>query len=99
MLGRDVGSLTVKSFIRKSALQVQKDSAAAGLHIRTSCVCNPGACYNYLGIKPEDIHSIESAKLGCNDDIEWVTVKGTYLYTIFQCIQKASTNNVKQIKP
>jgi molybdenum cofactor sulfurtransferase len=29
----------------------EREAAAAGFHVRTGAECNPGACYNYLGVQ------------------------------------------------
>jgi molybdenum cofactor sulfurtransferase len=28
----------------------EREAAEAGFHVRTGAECNPGACYNYLGV-------------------------------------------------
>jgi molybdenum cofactor sulfurtransferase len=28
----------------------EREAADAGFHVRTGAECNPGACYNYLGV-------------------------------------------------
>ncbi|KAF8057669.1 hypothetical protein HT031_006018 [Scenedesmus sp. PABB004] len=35
-------------------LAVEAAAADAGLHLRTGCHCNPGACYGAIGIKPAE---------------------------------------------
>lgn len=29
----------------------EREAAEAGFHVRTGAECNPGACYNYLGVE------------------------------------------------
>lgn len=29
----------------------EREAASAGFHVRTGAECNPGACYNYLGVQ------------------------------------------------
>lgn len=29
----------------------EREAADAGFHVRTGAECNPGACYNYLGVQ------------------------------------------------
>lgn len=29
----------------------EREAAEAGFHVRTGAECNPGACYNYLGVQ------------------------------------------------
>ncbi|KAI8471068.1 MAG: pyridoxal phosphate-dependent transferase [Monoraphidium minutum] len=49
-----------------AAPRVQADAAAAGLHIRAGCVCNPGICHHRLGIRPEEARAraLEGAARG-----------------------------------
>jgi len=55
--------------------RVQKESAAAGFHIRTGSSCNPGACYNNLHIRPKEVEQMAGFKESCGDDTEWMFVQ------------------------
>lgn len=37
--------------------------------------CNPGACYNYIGIEEQEVEQLAGTKEGCDDDVEWIMVK------------------------
>jgi selenocysteine lyase/cysteine desulfurase len=39
----------------RAAPWVQQDAAAAGLHVRSGCVCNPGQCHYDVGLRPEEV--------------------------------------------
>eukprot|EP01024_Parvocaulis_polyphysoides_P007510 TRINITY_DN12238_c0_g2_i1.p1 TRINITY_DN12238_c0_g2~~TRINITY_DN12238_c0_g2_i1.p1 ORF type:complete len:299 (-),score=24.38 TRINITY_DN12238_c0_g2_i1:1415-2242(-) len=54
---------------------VEKEAAKAGLHIRTGCECNPGACYDYLGIQDKEVQQLAGKKEGCSDNVEWILVE------------------------
>ncbi len=43
--------------------------------MRTGAECNPGACYNYLGVKEAEVESLAGKKEGCEDDVEFITVQ------------------------
>jgi molybdenum cofactor sulfurtransferase len=43
--------------------------------VRTGAECNPGACYNYLGVKEAEVESLAGKKEGCEDDVEFITVQ------------------------
>ncbi|KAI8471501.1 MAG: pyridoxal phosphate-dependent transferase [Monoraphidium minutum] len=49
-------------------------AAGAGLHVRTGSECNPGACYNYLGVQESEVAALAGSKEGCHDDVEYTTV-------------------------
>lgn len=34
----------------------EREAADAGFHVRTGAECNPGACYNYLGVQVRQEH-------------------------------------------
>ncbi|KAG2483027.1 hypothetical protein HYH03_018058 [Edaphochlamys debaryana] len=53
----------------------EKEAAGAGFHVRTGAECNPGACYNYLGVKESEIESLAGKKEGCEDDVEFIRVQ------------------------
>lgn len=55
----------------------EREAAEAGFHVRTGAECNPGACYNYLGV--EVGHGVEN-NLYLGD-------------TKLCCICKSPTNN------
>jgi hypothetical protein len=43
VLRPDGGVFSYKTF--------EREAAEAGFHVRTGAECNPGACYNYLGVQ------------------------------------------------
>lgn len=46
--------------------EVELSAAAAGVHLRTGCHCNPGQCLLDLGIHPEEVRGhASSAAFGC----------------------------------
>ncbi|EFJ44557.1 hypothetical protein VOLCADRAFT_64703 [Volvox carteri f. nagariensis] len=51
---------------------VEKEAAGAGFHLRTGAECNPGACYNYLGVQESEVESLAGKKEGCEDDVEFI---------------------------
>lgn len=53
----------------------EENAARAGFHIRTGIECNPGAAYNYMGIKDSEVEQLAGEKEGCGDDVEFLTVK------------------------
>lgn len=53
----------------------EREAAEAGFHVRTGAECNPGACYNYLGVTEKEIESLAGKKEGCHDDVEFITVQ------------------------
>ena len=40
------------------------------IHIRTGCNCNPGACYDYLGVSNDEVYKYSENKDSCSDDID-----------------------------
>eukprot|EP01107_Rhizomastix_libera_P009045 TRINITY_DN2481_c0_g1_i1.p1 TRINITY_DN2481_c0_g1~~TRINITY_DN2481_c0_g1_i1.p1 ORF type:complete len:579 (+),score=100.46 TRINITY_DN2481_c0_g1_i1:32-1738(+) len=47
---------------------VQDASAEYGIHLRTGCNCNPGACYGYLGLTSEEVMRFALEKSSCGDE-------------------------------
>jgi len=47
---------------------VQKKTSDAHIHIRTGCNCNPGACYDYLGLSSDEVIQYSLTKTSCHDD-------------------------------
>lgn len=43
--------------------------------VRTGAECNPGACYNYLGVRESELESLVGTKEGCEDDVEFLQVQ------------------------
>jgi molybdenum cofactor sulfurtransferase len=41
----------------------EREAADAGFHVRTGAECNPGACYNYLGVTVSRAHGVIAAAL------------------------------------
>lgn len=48
--------------------EVQERTSDAHIHIRTGCNCNPGACYDYLGLSSEEVIQYSIHKTSCHDD-------------------------------
>lgn len=51
-----------------------------GLHIRSGCTCNPGACYSYLGILDSEVRDLaekraKEAPADWEDKWEWIDVE------------------------
>ena len=55
--------------------KIEKESAAAGFHIRTGAECNPGACYAWLGIEDHEVEQLGGVKEGCDDPYEFISVQ------------------------
>ncbi|KXZ42547.1 hypothetical protein GPECTOR_136g630 [Gonium pectorale] len=53
----------------------EREAATAGFHVRTGAECNPGACYNYLGVQEKEVESLAGTKEGCEDDVEFIRVQ------------------------
>eukprot|EP00922_Rhytidocystis_sp_ex-Travisia-forbesii_P065421 GHVS01097215.1.p1 GENE.GHVS01097215.1~~GHVS01097215.1.p1 ORF type:complete len:867 (+),score=60.91 GHVS01097215.1:229-2829(+) len=47
--------------------QVEMQSSDVGIHLRTGCFCNPGACQDYLGLTAADIEETSSTRESCSD--------------------------------
>ncbi|KIZ00907.1 hypothetical protein MNEG_7052 [Monoraphidium neglectum] len=60
----------------RAAPWVQQDAAAAGLHVRSGCVCNPGQCHYDVGLRPEEARAraLDGARAGTDDLAPLVTV-------------------------
>lgn len=56
--------------------QVQKLAAKHHFHIRSGCQCNPGACFDYLGLSYEQVSTFFLNKDSCGDDKD-VVMGGT----------------------
>ncbi|GMF25310.1 unnamed protein product [Phytophthora lilii] len=52
--------------------EVHKLAEIHGIHLRTGCFCNPGACQHYLGLKVANLMSNIAAGHVCGDDIDIV---------------------------
>ncbi|KAL8426320.1 hypothetical protein Efla_007656 [Eimeria flavescens] len=48
---------------------VEAKTAAAGIHLRTGCFCNPGGCQDYLGLTGAEIVESTRARESCSDPI------------------------------
>ena len=57
--------------------KIQDDSSAYGLHLRTGCVCNPGACYDLLGITSKEVIEFSSKRTSCHDAQDFYNGKPT----------------------
>ncbi|WIA18344.1 hypothetical protein OEZ85_009809 [Tetradesmus obliquus] len=54
--------------------RVERQAAAAGIDLRSGCVCNPGACYDSLGLSAGEVQGLAGLKEGCGDGMDFITV-------------------------
>jgi molybdenum cofactor sulfurtransferase len=54
--------------------KVERAAAEAGIDLRSGCMCNPGACYEALGLKAAEVQSLAGKKAGCGDEMDFITV-------------------------
>ncbi|KAG0729488.1 Molybdenum cofactor sulfurase [Chionoecetes opilio] len=52
--------------------QVERVASLYNLHLRTGCLCNPGACQLYLGITPDKLQTQFKAGHMCGDALDLV---------------------------
>ncbi|XP_006656363.1 molybdenum cofactor sulfurase [Oryza brachyantha] len=57
--------------------EVEKLASLFGIHLRTGCFCNPGACAKYLGLSHSDLVSNFEAGHVCWDDNDIINGKPT----------------------
>lgn len=57
--------------------EVEKLASLSGIHLRTGCFCNPGACAKYLGLSHSDLVSNFEAGHVCWDDNDVINGKPT----------------------
>ncbi|KAM3193732.1 hypothetical protein ACQJBY_070393 [Aegilops geniculata] len=57
--------------------EVEKLASLSGIHLRTGCFCNPGACAKYLGLSHLDLVSNFEAGHVCWDDNDVIKGKPT----------------------
>ncbi|KAJ4810324.1 Molybdenum cofactor sulfurase [Rhynchospora pubera] len=57
--------------------EVEKLASLSGVHLRTGCFCNPGACAKYLGLSHSDLISNYEAGHVCWDDNDVINGKPT----------------------
>nr|CAD1834558.1 unnamed protein product [Ananas comosus var. bracteatus] len=57
--------------------EVEKLATLSGIHLRTGCFCNPGACAKYLGLSHSDLISNLEAGHVCWDDNDILNGKPT----------------------
>ncbi|KAK3131055.1 hypothetical protein QOZ80_6BG0501430 [Eleusine coracana subsp. coracana] len=57
--------------------EVEKLASLSGIHLRTGCFCNPGACAKYLGLSHSDLVSNFEAGHVCWDDNDIINGKPT----------------------
>jgi hypothetical protein len=50
----------------------EREAAEAGFHVRTGAECNPGACYNYLGVQVGGVGSSRGGR--CRALLCWAGV-------------------------
>eukprot|EP00198_Chlamydomonas_reinhardtii_P005516 XP_001694852.1 predicted protein [Chlamydomonas reinhardtii] len=67
----------------------EREAATAGFHVRTGAECNPGACYNYLGVKEAEVESLAGKKEGCEDDVEFITVQRPVTASQEDCVSSS----------
>ncbi|KAG2423235.1 hypothetical protein HXX76_015491 [Chlamydomonas incerta] len=65
------------------------EAATAGFHVRTGAECNPGACYNYLGVKEAEVESLAGKKEGCEDDVEFIRVQRPVTASQEDCVSSS----------
>ena len=53
---------------------VEDAAAAAGIHLRAGCECNPGACFANLGVTPQEVEAVAAVRTSCSDDVEFIDV-------------------------
>lgn len=49
---------------------VQYLTANEHIHVRTGCNCNPGACYDYLGVTNDEVFKYSENKDSCSDEMD-----------------------------
>ncbi|CAD6335891.1 unnamed protein product [Miscanthus lutarioriparius] len=57
--------------------EVEKLASLSGIHLRTGCFCNPGACAKYVGLSHSDLVSNFEAGHVCWDDNDVINGKPT----------------------
>ncbi|KAJ1260323.1 hypothetical protein BS78_10G223400 [Paspalum vaginatum] len=57
--------------------EVEKIASLSGIHLRTGCFCNPGACAKYVGLSHSDLVSNFEAGHVCWDDNDVINGKPT----------------------
>ncbi|KAH7444136.1 hypothetical protein KP509_02G066600 [Ceratopteris richardii] len=57
--------------------EVEKLASLVGIHIRTGCFCNPGACSKFLGLSESDVRANLEAGHVCWDDHDVIDGKPT----------------------
>ncbi|KAG2607867.1 molybdenum cofactor sulfurase-like isoform X2 [Panicum virgatum] len=57
--------------------EVEKLACLSGIHLRTGCFCNPGACAKYLGLSHSDLVSNFEAGHVCWDDNDIINGRPT----------------------
>ena len=56
---------------------IQDESSREGIHLRTGCNCNPGACYDFLGITSDEVIDFSSKRQSCHDENDMYNGKPT----------------------
>jgi molybdenum cofactor sulfurtransferase len=54
--------------------RIEGEAEAAGISLRSGCMCNPGACYDALGLQADEVQMLAGQKEGCGDGLDFVTV-------------------------
>lgn len=52
--------------------EVSKLATMHGIHLRTGCVCNAGACHEYLGLTPADLQHNVTKGYSCGDGMDLI---------------------------
>ncbi|CDJ65609.1 molybdopterin cofactor sulfurase, putative [Eimeria necatrix] len=55
--------------------EVEARTAAAGIHLRTGCFCNPGGCQDFLGLTGAEIVNATRVRESCSDPSGAVLVR------------------------
>ena len=74
------GGILSMNFLRANGsyigyYQIQTESAAKNIHVRTGCHCNPGACRKYLKEPESVLKTLSLEKDSCSDEIDMVNGK------------------------
>ena len=70
---------------------VIKEGSNAGFHLRGGCHCNPGACFNFMGISEEKVKAYFDQKTTCGDNND--IVEGIPLGAVRASLGWASTES------
>jgi len=88
ILGSDGKILSYKSF--------EREAARSGFHIRTGIECNPGAAYNYIGVKEAEVESLAGLSEGCDDEVEYIQVERPNDISMFSSVDITELNQLPE---